>query len=127
MKFKLIVNGFGSVCTLVVMVVFAITKFKDGAWIIIILIPILVSIFFAIHHHYKNLAKRLSLQQFHSTSIKRHRVVVLIAGVHRGSLAALTYARSLSEDVTSLHVSIDPVESQKVKEKWETYGEAAGS
>ncbi len=124
-KFKLIVNGFGSVCTLVVMVVFAITKFKDGAWIIIILIPILVSIFFAIHHHYKNLAKRLSLQQFHSTSIKRHRVVVLIAGVHRGSLAALTYARSLSEDVTSLHVSIDPVESQKVKEKWETYGEGS--
>lgn len=120
---KLIINGFGAICTLVVMVVFAITKFKDGAWIIIILIPVLVTIFFSIHRHYKNLAKRLSLQQYHSTSISRHRVVVLIAGVHRGSLAALTYARSLSEDITSVHVSIDPAESQKVREKWETYGE----
>jgi hypothetical protein len=48
---------------------------------------------------------------------------VLIAGVHRGSLAALAYARTLSQDVTSLHVSTDPLESQKVKEKWEYYGE----
>lgn len=120
---KLIVNGFGALCTLVVMVVFAITKFKDGAWIIIILVPIMVAIFFSIHHHYKKLARKLSLQSYHSTSIKRHRVIVLIASVHRGSLAALTYARSLSEDVTSLHVSIDPAESQKVREKWEIYGQ----
>ena len=121
--FKLIVNGFGALCTAVVMVVFAITKFKDGAWIIIILVPILVTVFFSIHHHYKHLAEKLSLQHYHSVSIKRHRVVVLIAGVHRGSLAALTYARTLSEDVTSLHVSTDPVESQKIREKWEMYGE----
>ena len=120
---KLIINGFGAMCTLVVMVVFAITKFKDGAWIIIILVPVLVTIFFSIHRHYRNLAKKLSLQNYHSMSISRHRVVVLIAGVHRGSLAALTYARSLSEDVTSVHVSIDPAESQKVREKWEIYGE----
>jgi hypothetical protein len=50
-------------------------------------------------------------------------VIVLIAGVHRGSLAALAYARTLSDDVTTLHVSTDPGESQKVKEKWELYGE----
>jgi len=120
---KLFINGFGSLCTFVVMVVFGITKFKDGAWIIIILIPVLVTIFFSIHYHYKNLAKKLSLQNYHSTTIKRHRVIVLIAGVHRGSLAALSYARTLSEDVTSVHVSTDPVESKKVKEKWELYGE----
>jgi amino acid transporter len=121
--FKLIVNGFGAICTAVVMVVFAVTKFKDGAWIIIILVPIMVSIFFSIHHHYKHLAEQLSLQNYHSTTIKRHRVVVLIAGVHRGSLAALAYARTLSQDVTSLHVSTDPLESEKVREKWELFGE----
>ncbi len=121
--FKLIINGFGSVLTLVVMFVFAITKFKDGAWVIVILIPILVFIFYSIHMHYKKVAAKLSLQNYSSLYIKRHRVVVLIAGVHRGSLAALTYARTLSEDVTSIHVSIDPIESQKVREKWETYGQ----
>ncbi len=120
---KLVINGFGALCTAMVMVVFAITKFKDGAWIIIILVPVLVTIFFRIHHHYKHVADKLSLQHYHSVSIKRHRVIVLIAGVHRGSLAALTYARMLSDDVTSLHVSTDPLESKKVREKWEMYGE----
>ncbi len=55
----MIVNGFGAVCTLVVMAVFAITKFTDGAYVVIILLPILVYGFYAIHRHYKNLAKRL--------------------------------------------------------------------
>lgn len=51
-----------------------------------------------------------------------NRVVVLLAGVHCGSLAALTYARSLSKDVTAVHVSVDAQESQKVREKWAIYG-----
>lgn len=117
------INGFGAVCTAVVMIVFAVTKFHDGAWIIILLVPVLVAGFFSIHHHYKNLARKLSLENFTSISIRRHRVVVLIAGVHRGSLAALAYARSLSDDVTCVHVSVDPVESQKVRTKWEMYGD----
>jgi amino acid transporter len=123
-KAKMMVNGFGAVCTCVVMFVFAITKFHDGAWIIVLLIPILVAIFFSIHHHYKKVAKRLSLDNYRSmTRIKRHRVLVLVAGVHCGSLTALNYARSLSSDVTAVHVSIDPNEAQKVREKWSIYGE----
>jgi len=123
-RFKMLINAFGSVCTFVVMIVFAVTKFKDGAWIIIIILPTMVGIFLTIHRHYKSLATKLSLDRFApSVSISRHRVVVLIAGVHRGSLTAMAYARALSPDVTAVHVSIDPVESQKVREKWDLYGE----
>lgn len=122
-KFKMIINGFGAICTFIVMIVFAVTKFKDGAWIIITLIPILVTVFFAIHHHYKALAHKLSLDHYSGIRVDHQRVVVLIAGVHRGSLAALAYARSLSTDVTAVHVSTDPVESKKVREKWTMYGE----
>jgi amino acid transporter len=123
-KTKMIINGFGAVCTFIVMIVFAVTKFMDGAWIIIILVPLLVLGFFTIHHHYKNLAEKLSLKNFYSTPhFTHHRVIVLVAGVHRGSLAALSFACSLSPDVTAVHVSIDPAESQKVREKWSTYGE----
>lgn len=122
-KFKIIINGFGSICTFVVMIMFAVTKFKDGAWIITILIPLLVVIFFTIHHHYASLAKKLSLEKYTGIRVDHQRVVVLIAGVHRGSLAALAYARSLSSDVTAVHVSTDPVESKKVREKWAMYGE----
>ncbi|HEY9076237.1 MAG TPA: APC family permease [Anaerolineaceae bacterium] len=123
-RYKMVINGFGAICTFIVMIVFAVTKFKDGAWIITLIIPSMVSIFFVIHHHYKSLANKLSLENFRSSPhIKRHRVLVLIAGVHRGSLAALTYAKSLSTDVTAVHVSIDPQESIKVREKWSLYGE----
>jgi len=123
-KFKMLVNSFGAVTTFIVMIVFGVTKFKDGAWVIVFLIPILVTIFFAIHHHYKNLAKKLSLENFHTMPrVKRHRVLVLIAGVHRGSLAALSYAQTLGSDITAVHVSVDPKESEKVRAKWDIYGD----
>ena len=123
-KLKLAINGFGAVCTAVVMLVFAITKFRDGAWIIIVIVPVLVTGFFGIHHHYKHLAKRLSLENFGAPArLARHRVVIPIAGVHRGSLAALNYARSLSSDVTAVHVSIDAAESERLRRKWATWGD----
>jgi amino acid transporter len=121
---KLVINGFGAVCTFVVMLVFGITKFHDGAWIIVLLIPILVLGFSSIHRHYQKMATRLSLEHYGSTpAIYRHRVLLLVGGVHRGSLAALAYARSLSDDVTAVHVSINPDESAKIREKWNTFGD----
>jgi hypothetical protein len=122
---RMIVNGFGALCTAVVMVVFAVTKFREGAWIILFLVPILVSIFFAIHHHYKNLARKLSLENIgvippHTI---RHRVIMPVSGVHQGTLAALRYARMLSDDVTAVHVSVEPADAEKVRQKWEKWGE----
>jgi len=107
-----------------VMLVFAVTKFNDGAWIVLILTPVLVTIFFSIHRHYKSLAKNLSLANYDVPVIqlKRHRVILPISGVHRGTLQALNYARSLSADVTAVHVSIDPLDSEKTRQKWDTWG-----
>jgi amino acid transporter len=120
---KMIVNGFGATCTAVVMTVFAVTKFRDGAWVVLILTPLLVIIFFSIHRHYKNLAKNLTLENFGSPrTIQRHRVILPLSSVHRGSLYALNYARSISEDVTAVHVSIDPLDAEKVRKKWDLWG-----
>jgi hypothetical protein len=121
---KMIINGFGSFCTLVVMIMFAVTKFRDGAWIIIVMTPILVAIFFAIHYHYKGLARQLSLEN-HKAPVrpKRNRVIMPISGVHQGTLLALRYARTLSDDVTAVHVSIDPAETKRVEAKWESWGD----
>jgi hypothetical protein len=124
-QYRMVINGFGAVCTAVVMVVFAVTKFKEGAWVVLILTPILVTIFFSIHHHYKNVASNLSLDNFGAIPPHaiRHRVIMPVSGVHQGSLAALRYARMLSDDVTAVHVAIDPAEAGKVKKKWEMWGE----
>jgi amino acid transporter len=123
-EFKMVVNSFGSVMTFVVMLVFAVTKFVDGAWIVIMITPILVMIFSGIHVHYRNLAKRLSLEHYGAPPrTARHRVILAISGVHRGTLEALRYARILSDDITAVHVSIDPEESEKIRQKWETWGD----
>ena len=120
----MIINGLGAICTVIVMFVFAITKFRDGAWVVLILIPLIVMMFVGIHHHYRDLARRLSLEQYNPLSRPgRHRVILPISGVHRGTLAALRYARSLSKDVTAVHVSIDPEATDAVKRKWELWGE----
>ncbi|MBI5934285.1 MAG: APC family permease [Chloroflexi bacterium] len=122
---RMVINGFGAVCTAVVMVVFAATKFMEGAWVVLILTPVLVTIFFSIHHHYKKLAKKLSLDNFSDNPphTLRHRVILPVSGVHQGTLAALRYARQLSNDVTAVHVVIEPTESEKVRQKWKTWGE----
>jgi hypothetical protein len=106
------------------MVVFAVTKFRDGAWIILVLVPLLVTGFFAIHRHYRTLARHLSLDNYGAPPrVPRQRVIVAISGVHRGTLAALRYARSLSDDVTAVYVSLDLAEAEKVKRKWAQWGD----
>jgi hypothetical protein len=122
-QLKMVINGFGAVCTAMVALVFSVTKFADGAWIVLILMPVLVMLFSAIHRHYRSLAARLSLENYHDApNILRHRVILLVSGVHQGTLAALRYARNLSDDVTAVHVSVDPVEADRVRQKWEMWG-----
>jgi amino acid transporter len=121
---KLLVNGSGALVTGVVTLVFAATKLRDGAWIVVLLIPGMVATFFAIHRHYQKLAASLSLQHApRKVYARRHRVILPISGVHQGSLAALNYARLLSDDVTAVFVSVDSEESEKIRKKWEIWGE----
>jgi len=121
---KMIINGLGSVTTFIVMIVFATTKFMDGAWIVVVLVPILVSVFFSIHHHYKSVAKHLTLEKYvMPPRVVRHRVIIPVGGVHRGTLTALRYARALSDDITAVHVSIDPAETKRIQQKWEKWGD----
>jgi hypothetical protein len=123
-QLKMFINSLGAFVTLIVMFVFAITKFKDGAYIVLIITPIVVILFSSIHHHYLNLARRLSLENYGTPPrVARHRVILPISGVHRGSLAALQYARTLSDDITALHVVTDPDEARRVQQKWERWGD----
>jgi len=121
---KMVINGFGAVVTFFVTIIFAVTKFADGAWVVVILLPVLVVIFFSIHRHYQNLAAHLTLETYAGHHhIGRHRVILPIASVHQGTLKALKYAESLSKDITAVHVSIDEDEALKLQNKWEIWGD----
>ncbi len=121
---KMGINGFGALMTAVVLTVFVVTKFIYGAWIVVVWIPLFIGFFLAVHRHYRDVAAQLSLGAFGSPPpVRRHRVIVPIAGVHRAVIAALNYARSLSDDVTAVYVEVDPNETPKIQRKWEEWGD----
>jgi amino acid transporter len=123
-RVKMAINMLGAVCTAIVVLVFAVTKFRDGAWVVVLLTPALVFVFFQIHRHYRKLAGQLSLEKFlPAVPGHRHRVILPIGGVHQGTLVALQYARLLSDDVTAVHVASDPAEAERIKQKWDSWGE----
>ncbi len=86
--------------------------------------PVLISIFLWIHRHYVTVASSLSLENYGEPPPYnvRHRVIVPISNVHQGTLAALRYARMLSDDITAVHVSMEPEDTEKVRKKWEMWG-----
>jgi amino acid transporter len=125
-RWKLAINGLGSLITAIVTLIFAVTKFADGAWIIVLLLPAIVIAFYAVHRHYASLAHDLSLEHYgQPPPSRRHRVVMPISSVHQGTLEALDYAFSISEDVTVVHVSIDQDQTEKLRHKWSWWGKGA--
>jgi amino acid transporter len=116
------VNGLGATLTLIVLFVVSITKFREGAWVIIVLIPILVAHFLAIHRHYEKVAQQLSLKGVDVSEKKHNTVIVPIGGVHRAVVQALEYARTLSDDVRAVYVDVDPHATAEIRDDWERWG-----
>jgi hypothetical protein len=120
----LLINGVGAALTAVVLAVIVGTKLAHGAWAVLVLTPLLVLGFRAIHTHYKEVARQLSLeQQGNVEAVRRHTALVLISGVHRGVIPALEFAKSLAPDnTTALYVDLDEEQTQKIQAKWEQWG-----
>jgi amino acid transporter len=117
-----LVNGVGAVLTAIVLVVVCVTKFGEGAWIIVVLIPMLVLHFLAIHRHYKGVAAQLSLGDERVLRERHNIVIVPIGGVHRAVVQALEYARTLSDDVRAVYVDVDPNATAEIRELWGRWG-----
>ena len=118
-----VVNGIGAVVTAIVLVIVAITKALEGAWIIILLIPCLVAVFRATRRHYDRVAAQLSVQEWASPPRRHNMVLVPISGVQRAVVEALQYARSLSDDVQAVYVNVDQGATEVLKRDWSRWGE----
>lgn len=123
-KKSMAVNAVGAVATFTVLCVFIATKFIHGAWIVVVVIPLLVLFFRAIHGHYLDVARQLSMEGLEPIQPIKHSVVVPISGLHRGVMAALEYAKSISRDnnVTAVYVDFEEEATAKLREKWERLG-----
>ena len=118
---KLTINGLGALTTLVVSLVIASTKFLEGAWIVVILIPLLVLMFTGINRHYQRVERERTTDiPVHPKDI-HHRLIVPIDGLDRAAIQSLAYARSISSHVTAVHVAVDVNEANTVREAWQRW------
>jgi amino acid transporter len=124
-KWKRAVNALGATVTSLVFVVLLVTKFIEGAWIVAVIIPLVIAMFFYINKHYENVAHALTTQ---GLAVKQgcgvaDVVIVPIADVHRGTLLAMQYARRLSNDVRVLTVFTDDTSRQRFEKRWKKFSE----
>ena len=118
-----VINGVGALVTGIVLLVVAATKAHEGAWIIILLIPILVLLFRETRKHYDMVAAQLSLKGWRPQSLRSNTVIVPVSGIQRAVVEALDYAKTLSKDVRAIYVNIDPAETERLKTQWGEWAE----
>lgn len=115
----LAINLIGVTTTGLVAVVVGFTNFTRGAWVVFILIPLLILMFRAIHRHYERAAGELAAQTPLSPDEIEHTVIVPIAAINRVARQTLAYARSISDNVTAVHITDDEAEIEVMRAAWE--------
>ena len=121
-KRNIVINAVGSVATAIVLVIVATTKFTSGAWVPLVVIPVIVVGFKAIKRHYRTVAEGLRVTPDYKPRNMNHTVVVLVGGVHRGVLEALAYARSLSPShLIAVSVVSDEEDQERLEQAWEEF------
>lgn len=117
------INGFGAIVTAIVTVILAVEKFTEGAWIVLLIIPTLILIFNAIKRHYLKVGEQLALPDSGYCPIAiEHTVLVLVSSLHRGTIPALEYAKTISDRVEALHVELNPEATARLKKVWQEWG-----
>jgi len=123
-RWRVWINGVGALVTGVVLLTLTVTKFVEGAWIVVVVIPILVATFVIMHRHYEEVAQELSLEAYDGPPRFQHTVLVLIGDVHRGVVRAVQYARTLAPTavVRAVYVETDPARTGRLEERWGKWG-----
>jgi hypothetical protein len=119
----MLINGIGALTTFIVTIVVISQKFLLGAWILMLLLPAIIAMFLAIHRHYVNAAKQLSLEGLEPPPPLRNTVVIPVSTLHRGVINALKYAEAIAPGhVVAVHVAMDEAQTAKLREKWAKWG-----
>jgi amino acid transporter len=123
-RWRVWINGVGAAATGIVTLTLALTKFEEGAWIVVLVIPLLVALFLIMDRHYNEVARGLSLEGLAGPPEFHHTVLILIGDVHRGVVRAVQYAKTLAPTaaVRAVYVEVDPTRTARLEEKWARWG-----
>src|SRR6266545_1816062 len=122
---SIIFNGVGAIATFLVLLVVATTKFIDGAWMVVVLLPLLILMFRGINAHYAEAERELAAETPIDPDEISHQVIVPIASLNQVALQTLAYARSIARDpddlVSAVHITDDPETAEKLRLQWEEW------
>ena len=119
----MLINGFGALTTGIVTLILAEEKFLEGAWLVLVAIPILMAFFRTIQDHYKTIGRQLALPESGYCPVAvDHTVLVLVSSLHRGTIPALEYAKTISSKVEAVHVEINTAATKRLTAAWEEWG-----
>jgi len=117
-KSKTAINGIGTVFTGVVTLVTIIAKFTEGAWMVVLAIPIIIVIFYQIKKHYRNIADQLRIENLIEEKAMTSKVIIPISGVSKIVSKSVDYAKTISNDITVISVAFDDDSAAKLRDKW---------
>ena len=120
---KLVINGLGALITGAVAIVIGTTKFLEGAWLVLALIPLLILWFRSVHQHYAAVTEQIELTRDSRPPLPRkNTVIVPISGVNRAVIRAVDYARGQSNDIRAVLVNVEKEETAKIQIQWAQWG-----
>jgi uncharacterized membrane protein len=124
-QYKCWINGFGAMVTFVVSIIVFSTKFKDGAWILAIAIPILMIVMLSINKHYSGIGKELYLEEYKpyydQGGVASTQCILLVHDINKPFLKAINYANSISNNITALHVCRHPEHAEHLRAEWKKH------
>ncbi len=126
---SVVLNALGAVVTLVVTLVIAYAKFTSGAWIVVLLIPMMVSYLWWVHQHYARVGRLLEIPESEigeldqdSANLMHNRVVLLVSAIDRKLVRAVQYARSLrADELEAVFIDVTGDQAERMKRDWERY------
>ncbi|HTN78228.1 MAG TPA: amino acid permease [Acidimicrobiales bacterium] len=125
-RWGLFVNATGAALSLLVLVIIAITKFTHGAWVIVVLVPIMVTLLVRLNHQYEAEAEELEHDAPKAVTapiLRRHVVFVFVDDVNLAAARALQYARTLTpDDLRVVHFDLDPIRTEDLASAWSRLG-----
>jgi amino acid transporter len=119
---KMLVSGFGALTTGAVTGILLVTRFAEGAWILLVAMALTMLAMARVKKHYDYLARELTITPTDSLKPVKTTVLLLVPRLHRGILQAIGYAKAMAKDVRAVHVTLDPKNIQGVRDDWNRFG-----
>ena len=125
-RWKAMLNGVGAVATGVVAIVQIVTKFSSGAWIVVLVIPLIILALSRIHRHYERFAREIEFRGHAPLMFLHHTAVVPVNGITKATAGALVYATTIADDVRAAYVEVEPEGTEQLRSRWESWDIGVG-